>query len=138
MSVPCFKVRWDPRPRPAGGGILPPSARTWKRREREDPREWDFTYHCNQWMECEWMWACQSSKASGKSRPGACLRSLAGSKGGDHPVVVDLPSGVSAPECKGECREKEREPGSQARKGKFIRGKREGDGPLRRTSVLPF
>ena len=34
--------------------------------------------------------------------------------------------------------EKKRELGSQARKGKFIRGKREGDWPLRRTSVLPF
>ena len=27
---------------------------------------------------------------------------------------------------------------NQARKGKFIRGKREGDGPLRRTSIFPF
>ena len=33
---------------------------------------------------------------------------------------------------------KESEPGSQARKGNFIRGKREGDWSLRRTSVLPF
>ena len=29
-------------------------------------------------------------------------------------------------------------PGSQARKGKFIRGKWEGNWPLRRTRVLPF
>ena len=34
--------------------------------------------------------------------------------------------------------EKKRELGSQARKGKFIRGKREGDWPIRRTSILPF
>ena len=34
--------------------------------------------------------------------------------------------------------EKKRELGSQVRKGKFIRGKREGDWPLRRTTVLPF
>ena len=39
---------------------------------------------------------------------------------------------------KGECREKESEPGSLATKGKFIRGKREGDWLLRRTSVFPF
>ena len=38
----------------------------------------------------------------------------------------------------GKCREKEIKPGSQARKGKFIRGKREGDRLLRRTSILPF
>ena len=38
----------------------------------------------------------------------------------------------------GKCREKESKPGSQARKGKFIRGKREGDWLLRRTSILPF
>ena len=38
----------------------------------------------------------------------------------------------------GECREKESEPGSQARKGKFVRGKREGDWFLRRTSVLSY
>ena len=34
--------------------------------------------------------------------------------------------------------QRKRELGSQARKGKFIRGKREGDWPLRRTTVLPF
>ena len=34
--------------------------------------------------------------------------------------------------------EKESEPGSQARKGKFTRGKRGGDWPLMRTSVHPF
>ena len=34
--------------------------------------------------------------------------------------------------------EKESQPGSQARKGKFIRGKREGDWLLRRTSILLF
>ena len=34
--------------------------------------------------------------------------------------------------------EKKRELDSQARKGKFIRERREGDWPLRRTSVLPF
>ena len=39
---------------------------------------------------------------------------------------------------KGKCREKESEPGSQARKGKFIRGKREGGWLLRRASVFPF
>ena len=56
---------------------------------------------------------------------------------GDHPVVVNLPSWVLAPGRKASV-EKKSELGSQARKGKFIRGKREGDWPLRRTSVLPF
>ena len=37
----------------------------------------------------------------------------------------------------GKCREKESELVDQARKGKFIRGKR-GDLLLRRTSILPF
>ena len=36
----------------------------------------------------------------------------------------------------GKCREKERD--GLSGKGKFIRGKWEGDWPLRRTSVLPF
>ena len=30
------------------------------------------------------------------------------------------------------------EPGSQARKGNLLEGKREGDWPLRRSGVLPF
>ena len=54
---------------------------------------------------------------------------------GFHPWVRKIPwrRKLSA-----ECREKESEPGSQARKRKFIRGKREGDWLLRRTSILPF
>ena len=49
------------------------------------------------------------------------------------PSGVDL--WVSAPNIR-LVKIKESEPGSQARKGKFIRGKREGDWPLRRTSIL--
>ena len=48
-----------------------------------------------------------------------------------------LPS--SRPRKKGwERAERESEPGSQARKGKSIRGKREGDWLLRSINVLPF
>ena len=55
-----------------------------------------------------------------------------------HPAAVDLPSRVSAPKCKASAERKRASRGSQTRKGKFIRGKREGDWLLRRTSVLPF
>ena len=41
---------------------------------------------------------------------------------GAHPVAVDLPSWVSAPECKVSA-EKKSEPGSQARKGNLLEGK---------------
>ena len=41
---------------------------------------------------------------------------------GAHPVEVDLPSWADT-RMQGECREKESKPGSQARKGTFIRGK---------------
>jgi len=40
--------------------------------------------------------------------------------------------------CKVNAKEKASEPSNQARKGKFIRGKREGDWLLRRSSILPF
>ena len=42
---------------------------------------------------------------------------------GAHPVGMDLPSQVLAPECKANAEEKQSKLGSQARKGKFIRGK---------------
>ena len=121
----------DTRPRAQGAvGILPPRARTWKRgeREKEDPREWDSTYRCDQWMKCGQTCGCQAGKASGKSRPGVCRSFSAGSSGGDHPVAVDLPSGVSAPECKGA--EKKRE--SQAirqEKGNLLEEKERVIGP---------
>ena len=66
-------------------------------REREDPREWDFTYPSNGWMKCGPVCGCQSSKASGESCPGAQLSFSARSKGGTtgdglvrgtHPVAV--------------------------------------------------
>ena len=43
-----------------------------------------------------------------------------------------------SPYYKVSAKEKKSEPSSQARKGKFIRGKREGNWLLRRTNVLPF
>ena len=38
----------------------------------------------------------------------------------------------------GERGEKQNKPGSQARRGELLKGNREGDWPLRRTSVLSF
>ena len=40
--------------------------------------------------------------------------------------------------CKTSAEKKKSKLGNEARKGNFIRGKRESDWPLRRTSVLPF
>ena len=87
-------------------GILPPSSGAWKRGTREDLREQDFTHPCNRWMKCGPVCVCQSSKASGESRPGAHLSFSARSKGGDHSVAVDLPSWVLATECKASAEKK--------------------------------
>ena len=57
---------------------------------------------------------------------------------GAHPVAVDLPSQVLAPECKASAEKKRASQAVRQEKGNFIRGKREGDWPLRRTRVLPF
>ena len=51
--------------------------------------------------------------------------------------AVHLPSWVSAPESKVGA-EKKRASRQSGKKREFIRGKREGDWPSRRTSVLPF
>ena len=45
---------------------------------------------------------------------------------------------ISPPRMEGKGEEKQSELGSQARKGNLLEGKREGDWPLKRTSVLPF
>ena len=74
-------------------------------------------------MKCGPVCGCQSSKASGKSHPGACLSFLARSKGGDHPVVVDLPSWVSAPECKLSAKKKRVSWAVRQEKGNLLEGK---------------
>ena len=98
-------------------------------------------------MKCGPVCGCQSSKASGESCPGSHVSFSARSKGGDHqrwacerspPLAVDLPSQVSAPECKASAEKKRSSQAVRQEKGNFIRGKREDDWPLRRTSVLPF
>ena len=149
MGIHCFKVRWGTRLNKGLRAleILLTSPRDLGRRqEREDPRGWDFTRPCKWWMECGQVCGCQSSKASGESHPGARLSFLARSEGGDHWRRVrerSTPScgGSSLPgsgtRMQGEWRE-ESKLGSQVRKGKFIRGKWEGDWPLRRTSVFLF
>ena len=78
-------------------------------------------------------------------RPGARLSFLARSKGGDHRRWArersppscggsSLPGSDFSTRMQGECREIKSEPGTQARKGEFIRGKWEGNWPLRRTT----
>ena len=57
---------------------------------------------------------------------------------GVHPVALDLPSRVSAPECKVSAEKKRASQAVRQEQGNFIRGTREGDWPLRRTRVLPF
>ena len=72
-----------------------------------------------------WMSVRQGKR---EARPGVCGSFSAGSSGGKHPVAVDLPSGVSAPECKGA--EKKRE--SQAirqEKGNLLEEKERVTGP---------
>ena len=54
------------------------------------------------------------------------------------PCFSMLPPSPQQLSKEGKGRERENEPGSQARKGKSIRGKREGDWLLRRINVLPF
>ena len=56
---------------------------------------------------------------------------------GARPAAVHLPSWVSAPESKAGA-EKKRASRQSGKKREFIRGKREGDWPSRKTSVLPF
>ena len=75
MGVPYFKVRWGTRSRARGlWGSSCLALRLGKEvREREDRRERDFTRPCNQRMQCGPVCGCQSSKASGESRLGACL-----------------------------------------------------------------
>ena len=101
-----------------------------REREREDPREWGFTQHCNRWMKSGPVCGCQSSKASGDSRPGARLSFLA--KRGDHQRWAWE---RSPPRCGGSSlpgfstrikasAEKKRVSWQSGKKRKFIRGKR--------------
>ena len=126
MGAPYFKVRRGTRPRARGLWARGP----WGEREREDPREWGFTQHCNRWMKSGPVCGCQSSKASGDSRPGARLSFLA--KRGDHQRWAWE---RSPPRCGGSSlpgfstrikasAEKKRVSWLSGKKRKFIRGKR--------------
>ena len=107
-------------------------------------QRWYFTHPCNRWMKCGLVCGCQSSKASGESRPRAHLSFSARSKGGDHRMWAceRSPPRIFPPEfwhqnvtqVQGK-RERARQ---SDRKREIIRGKREGDWPLRRTSILPL
>ena len=89
MGIPYFKVRRGTRLRTQGPWVSSRLALVLGKgaREREDPRKWDFTHPCNQWMQCGLVCGCQSSKASGEPRPRACLSFSAKSKGGEPPEV---------------------------------------------------
>ena len=82
------------------------------------------------WLMC----GCQSSKASGESRPGACLSFSARSKGGDHrrwACEKSPPSGVdrrvSAPEYK--ASEDRVSQAVRKEKGILLEGKERVTGP---------
>ena len=146
MDVPYFKVRWGTRLRRAWGPWESSHLALGLGGKREDPRGWDFTHSWNRWMKCGPVCGCQSSKASGGSYPeliSVWQGPREGATGGGlmrraNPVGVDLPSQVSAPECKVSAEKREWASRAVRKKRKFIRGKWEGDWPLRRTSVLPF
>ena len=55
-----------------------------------------------------------------------------------HPVAVDLPSRVLAPDCKTSAEKKRVTWAVRPEKGNLLKGGRDGDWPLRRASVLPF
>ena len=102
------------------------------RQEREDLREWDFTHPCNQRVKCGPVCGCQSGKTSGESRPRARLSFSARSQKGTtrgglgrgaHPVVVDLPSRVSAPECKTSAEKERTSRAVRQEKGNLLEGK---------------
>ena len=57
---------------------------------------------------------------------------------GVHPVALDLPSRVSAPECKVSAEKKRVTWAVRPEKGNLLKGRRDGDWPLRRASVIPF
>ena len=105
-------------------------------REREDTREWDFTYPSNGWMKCGPVCGCQSSKASGESRSELVSVSRRGPMRGPPEVGSGeepprlwwlFPPGFQRQNVR-LVQKRENKPGSRARKGKFIRGKRKGDG----------
>ena len=81
-------------------------------------------------MKCGPAYGCQSSKTSGESRPELISVSWQDSKEGTtsggfrkgaHPVAVDLPSRVSAPECKTSA-EKKRASWAVRPKGNLLEG----------------
>ena len=129
MGVPYFKVRRGTRPRARG---------PWREREREDPRGWGFTHPCNRWMKrgpvCVW-----ASPARQGESPVQELISVSrqGPREGTTQLRWILPPGFRHQNVKRVQRKREQARQS-GKKRKFIRGQREGDWLLRRTSVLPF
>ena len=137
MGVPYFSQAGHKAEGLRAVGILLPCASSWKREEGErGSRERDFACPCNRWMKCGPV--C----ASGESRPELISVSRQGPRegttGGAHPAAVDLPSRVLALNVRRVQRKGGERAGQSGKERKFIRGKREGDWSLRRTSVLPF
>ena len=81
------------------------------------------------WIVLSWSTVSFSARSKGGTTGGGLLR-------GAHPVVVLFLPRFQHQNVR-RVQRKDSEPSSLARKGKFIKGKREGDWPLR-TSTLPF
>ena len=119
-------------------GSFPPSAGAWKRGAKEDLRERDFTHPCNRWMKrgpvCVW-----ASPARQVESPVQELISVSrqGPREGTTQLRWILPPGFRHQNVKRVQRKREQARQS-GKKRKCIRGQREGDWLLRRTSVLPF
>ena len=132
MGAPYSKVRWGTRQRARGpwGSFCLALGLGKEVREREF-EGMGFHSPCNQWMKCgpvcgcqlqgKWRVASQSSLSiSARSKLGdhwswACERS--------HPAAVDLPSQVSAPECKASAEEKRASRAVRQEKGNLLKGK---------------
>ena len=88
-------------------------------------------------MKCGPVCGYQPSKASGESRPeliSVWQGPKEGTTGGGlmrraNPAGVDLPSQVSAPECKASAEKRVSKPGGQARKGNLSEGSERVTGP---------
>ena len=150
MGIPCFRVRRSTRLRARGlWGFSRLVLGLGNRRVREEPRERDFAHPPNRWMKCGPGCGCQSSKASGEPRPELASASQQGPREGPtggglvrgaHPtrLLWIFPPGFWHWSVRRVQRKEGEQAGQSGKKRKFIRGKREGDWPLSRTTVLPF
>ena len=137
MGVPYFKVRWDTRPRALG---------LWNEaRERIQENGISLTLVTNGWNVGRCVDVSPARQVESPV-PGLVSVSRRGPRrgppevgSGEEPTRLWwlFPPGFQHQNVR-LVQKRENKPGSQARKGKFIRGNRKGDWLLRRTSILPF